>query len=103
MSCTGRGPVVLIHWGAGTVWAGPLLGEPVLAGRFRLLTSPRAGFAGSSRVEPGTMATRATHCRLLMRELAIERAHMVGCAVGRCGDTATEASTWPTCKHSGSS
>jgi len=72
-------PVVLIHWGVGVAWAGPFLDEPTLADRCRLLSYHRAGFAGSSRVEgPVSMADHAAHCRLLMRHLGIERAHIVG-------------------------
>jgi pimeloyl-ACP methyl ester carboxylesterase len=72
-------PVVLIHWGVSAVWAEPLLDEPALADRYRLLSYHRAGFAGSSRVEgPLSMAEHAEHCRLLMHRLGIERAHVVG-------------------------
>jgi len=72
-------PVVLIHWGVSARWAEPLLAEPVLAERYRLLRYHRAGFGGSSRVEgPMSMADHAEHCRLLMRQLGIERAHVVG-------------------------
>ena len=72
-------PVVLIHWGVGVVWAGPLLDEPVLAGSYRLLTYHRAGYGGSSSLEePATMAAHAAHCRLLMAKLGIERAHVIG-------------------------
>lgn len=72
-------PVVLIHWGVCAVWAGPLLDQPALAGRYRLLSYHRAGFAGSSRVAGSiTMATHAAHCRLLMRKLGIAKAHIVG-------------------------
>jgi len=72
-------PVELIHWGVGAVWAGPLLDQPALAGRDRLLSYHRAGFAGSSRLAGSvTMATHAAHCHLLMRELGMARAHIVG-------------------------
>jgi pimeloyl-ACP methyl ester carboxylesterase len=72
-------PAVLIHWGVGAAWAQPLLDQPALAGHYRLLTYHRAGFAGSGPLEePATMAAHATHCRLLMRELGIKRAHIVG-------------------------
>lgn len=71
--------VVLIHWGVGAVWAEPLLDQPALASRYRLLSYHRAGFAGSGRLnEPATMAAHAAHCHLLMRELGITRAHIVG-------------------------
>ena len=70
-------PVVLIHWGVGVAWAEPLLVEPSLA-EHRLL-SYRAGFGESSPIEgPISMADHAEHCRLLMRHLGIERAHIVG-------------------------
>ena len=72
-------PVVLIHWGVGAVWAQPLLDEPALADGYRLLSYHRAGFAGSSRIEGSiNMADHADHCRLLMRRVGIERAHIVG-------------------------
>jgi pimeloyl-ACP methyl ester carboxylesterase len=72
-------PVVLIHWGVSASWAEPLLDEPSLVDRYRLLSYHRAGFAGSSWIErPITMAEHAEHCRLLMGHLGIERAHVVG-------------------------
>jgi pimeloyl-ACP methyl ester carboxylesterase len=76
----GRGePVVLIHWGLCAAWAEPLIDEPALADHFRLMSYHRAGFAGSDRIEGHvSMAAQAAHCALLMRELGIERAHVVG-------------------------
>lgn len=72
-------PVVLIHWGLCAAWAEPLIGAAALADRFRLLRYHRAGFAGSDRIQtPPSMADHAEHCRLLMRQLDIERAHVVG-------------------------
>jgi pimeloyl-ACP methyl ester carboxylesterase len=72
-------PVVLIHWGVAATWAEPLMDEPALADRYRLLRYHRAGFGGSSQIEgPVSMADHAEHCRLLMRQLDIERAHIVG-------------------------
>ena len=72
-------PVVLIHWGVGVAWAEPLLAEPALADRHRLLSYHRAGFGDSSPIEgPVSIADHAEHCRLLMRRLGIERAHVVG-------------------------
>jgi pimeloyl-ACP methyl ester carboxylesterase len=72
-------PVVLIHWGVSATWAEPLLEEPALADSYRLLSYHRAGFGGSSPVPgPVTMAEHARHCRILMRHLGIERAHVVG-------------------------
>jgi pimeloyl-ACP methyl ester carboxylesterase len=72
-------PVVLLHWGVAATWAEPLLAEPALADRYRLLTYHRAGFAGSSRIEGSIgMADHAAHCGRLMGQLGIERAHIVG-------------------------
>jgi pimeloyl-ACP methyl ester carboxylesterase len=71
--------VVLIHWGVSASWAEPLLEEHTLADRYRLLSYHRAGFGGSTPIDgPLTMADHAEHCRLLMRELGVERAHVVG-------------------------
>jgi pimeloyl-ACP methyl ester carboxylesterase len=80
MRGTGAGePVVLIHWGVGATWAEPLLGQQALAGRYRLLSYHRAGYAGSSPLEgPPAMAAHAAHCHQLMRELGITSAHIVG-------------------------
>ena len=76
----GRGdPVVLIHWGLCAAWGEPLMREPALADRFRLVRYHRAGFAGSDPPSgPVTMADHAEHCALLLRALGIERAHVVG-------------------------
>ena len=71
-------PVVLIHWGLAAAWGEPLTGEPALADR-RLLRYHRAGFAGSDPIEgPVSIADHAAHCAALMRQLGIERAHIVG-------------------------
>jgi pimeloyl-ACP methyl ester carboxylesterase len=76
----GRGdPVVLIHWGICAAWAEPLMAEPALADRHRLLNYHRAGFAGSDRPPaPPTIADHAAHCARLMRQVGIDRAHIVG-------------------------
>jgi pimeloyl-ACP methyl ester carboxylesterase len=72
-------PAVLIHWGVSAAWAEPLLGEPALADGYTLLRYHRAGFAGSDRVEgPISLGDHAAHCARLMRQLGIERAHVVG-------------------------
>jgi pimeloyl-ACP methyl ester carboxylesterase len=53
--------------------------QPVLADHYRLLAYHRAGFGGSSPVEgPVSIADHAQHCALLMRQLGIEKAHIVG-------------------------
>jgi hypothetical protein len=43
-------PVVLIHPGIYADWFTPLLGQPILTTRYRLVHYHRAGCAGSSRV-----------------------------------------------------
>jgi pimeloyl-ACP methyl ester carboxylesterase len=60
------------------MWAEPLLEQPALAG-FRLLNYHRAGFGASGRLAtPPTVARHAEHCRQLMSQVGIERAHVVG-------------------------
>jgi pimeloyl-ACP methyl ester carboxylesterase len=72
-------PVVLIHWGLCAAWAEPLMDQPALANRYRLLRYHRAGYAGSDRIQgPISLAEHAAHCALLVRRLGIERAHIVG-------------------------
>src|SRR5262249_23484048 len=72
-------PVVLVHWGVSAIWAESLLDEPGLADHYRLLSYHRAGFGASSPIDrPITMTDHAEHCRLLMRQLGIDRAHVVG-------------------------
>jgi pimeloyl-ACP methyl ester carboxylesterase len=72
-------PVVLIHWGVGAGWAEPLLREPSLAGRYRLLDYHRAGFGRSGPMDgPGGMDRHAAHCAALMRHVGIDQAHVVG-------------------------
>jgi pimeloyl-ACP methyl ester carboxylesterase len=72
-------PVVLIHPGHFADWLTPLLDEPALTDRYRLVSYHRVGCAGSSHIAgPVSLAQQATHCRSLMRHLGIERAHIVG-------------------------
>src|SRR5262249_22249971 len=54
-----------------------------LAGRYRVVSDHRVGYAGSSRVAgPVSIAQQAAHLRALMRHLGIERAHVVGHSSG---------------------
>jgi pimeloyl-ACP methyl ester carboxylesterase len=72
-------PVVLIHWGLCAAWAEPLMDEPGFAEHHLLLSYHRAGFARSDRCKrPPSLVDHAEHCALLMRQLGIERAHVVG-------------------------
>lgn len=71
-------PVVLIHAGLCAAWFEPLMHEPALAGH-RLIRYHRAGYAGSSHPwGEVSIADHARHCRGLLDQLGIERAHLVG-------------------------
>jgi pimeloyl-ACP methyl ester carboxylesterase len=87
---SGRGePAVFIHGAFIADTFRPLLDEPSLAGRHRLILYHRRGYAGSSRVsEPVSVARQAADCRALLRYLSMERAHVVGHSYG--GDVALQ-------------
>ena len=78
-------PVVFIHGAFIADSFRPLLAEPSLADRYRLITYHRRGYAGSSpacgRV---SVAQQAADCRGLLRCLGVERAHVVGHSWGGC-------------------
>jgi pimeloyl-ACP methyl ester carboxylesterase len=72
-------PVVLIHAGIFADWNTPLLEQPALTTRYRVLSYHRAGSGGSGPVAgPLSVMREAEHCRALLRHLGIERAHVVG-------------------------
>jgi pimeloyl-ACP methyl ester carboxylesterase len=81
---TGTGdPVVLIHAGVCADFFRPLMAQPALAGRFRLVRYHRAGYGASDRLAgPVSAAQQAEHCRALLRSLGIRRAHLVGHSSG---------------------
>ena len=76
-------PVLLIH---GSQVAGaflPLMAEPVLADRFRLIRYHRRGFAGSARhTGPFGIEQQARDALRLAQELGLERVHVVGHSYG---------------------
>lgn len=75
--------VMLIHPGHFADWFVPLLNEPALTDRYRVVNYHRVGCAGSSNMAgPVSFALQAAHCRSLMRYLGIERAHIVGHSSG---------------------
>jgi pimeloyl-ACP methyl ester carboxylesterase len=75
--------VVLVHAGIFADWFKPLVDEPALAGRYRVVSYHRVGYAGSSRLAgPVSITEQAAHLRGLMRHLGIERAHLVGHSSG---------------------
>ena len=72
-------PIVLIHGGVIAAAFAPLLSEPSLAGRYRLVNYHRRGYAGSQRADgPVSIAQQAADCRALMSMLRIPAAHIVG-------------------------
>jgi pimeloyl-ACP methyl ester carboxylesterase len=76
-------PVVLVHAGVFADWFKPLLSEPALTGRYRVVSYHRVGYASSSRLAgPVSLVQQAAHLRALMRHLGIERAHLVGHSSG---------------------
>jgi pimeloyl-ACP methyl ester carboxylesterase len=81
---SGRGePAVFIHGAFIADTFRPLLAEPSLEGRYRLILYHRRGYAGSSRAsEPVSVAQQATDCRALLCHLGVERAHVVGHSYG---------------------
>jgi pimeloyl-ACP methyl ester carboxylesterase len=87
---SGRGePVLFIHGAFIADAFRPLLAEPNLAGRYRLILYHRRGYAGSSRASgPVSVARQAGDCRALLHHLVVERAHIVGHSYG--GDVALQ-------------
>jgi pimeloyl-ACP methyl ester carboxylesterase len=76
-------PVLCIHGAFIADAFRPLLLEPVLADRFRLITYHRRGYAGSSHTgEPASLAEQAVDCLKLLLHLEVRRAHVVGHSFG---------------------
>jgi pimeloyl-ACP methyl ester carboxylesterase len=76
-------PVMLVHGSHIADAFAPLLAEPALTDRYRLLLYHRRGFAGSTHVEgPLSIAQQAADCRALMQHLGVPRAHVVGHSYG---------------------
>jgi pimeloyl-ACP methyl ester carboxylesterase len=72
-------PVVLMHAGVCADFFTPLVEQPALSSRYRVLSYHRVGYAGSSHVHgPVSIAQQAAHCRALMAHLEIDKAHIVG-------------------------
>jgi pimeloyl-ACP methyl ester carboxylesterase len=72
-------PVILVHAGVFGDWFKPLMEEPALNARYRLVRYHRAGYRGSSHMGgPVSIADHARHLRALMGHLGIDRAHIVG-------------------------
>lgn len=80
-------PIIFIHGAFVSDSFGPLLAEPSLAGRYRLIRYRRRGYAGTKPVlekTPITAEQQAADCAALLRYLGIERTHVVGHSFGGC-------------------
>lgn len=78
-------PVVFIHGAFIADTFRPLLAEPILAGRYRLIAYHRRGYAGSGRTSgPVSVERQAADCRALLDHLGVARAHVVGHSYGGC-------------------
>jgi len=76
-------PVLLIHAGVVADWFAPLLNVPILSERHRLLTYHRVNYGRSSHgVGPVSIPAQAEHTQVLLIQLGIERAHIVGHSAG---------------------
>jgi pimeloyl-ACP methyl ester carboxylesterase len=76
-------PVVFIHGALIADAFRPLLSEPVLNDRYRLILYHRRGYLGSSRTPgPDSVARQAADCRELLHHLSVGRAHVVGQSYG---------------------
>ena len=72
-------PVLLIQPGIFADWFTPLLTQPVLTSRYRLVHYHRVGSAGSTHIAgPVSLAQHAAHGRSLLKHLGIACAHIVG-------------------------
>ena len=76
-------PVLLVHGNYQAHAFAPLLAEPALTGRYRLISYHRIGYANSSHTDaPVSIAQQAAHGRELLRHLGVLRAHVVGHSYG---------------------
>jgi pimeloyl-ACP methyl ester carboxylesterase len=76
-------PVLLVHGNYLADAFAPLLREPALADRYRLIRYRRVGHGGSShRAGPVDIAQQAAHGRGILRHVGAPRAHVVGHSYG---------------------
>jgi pimeloyl-ACP methyl ester carboxylesterase len=84
VSGTGE-PVVFIHGALIADSFRPLLTEPVLSHRYRLITYHSRGYMGSNHTRvPVSLARQAADCRALLHRLGVKRAQIVGYSLGGC-------------------
>lgn len=76
-------PVLLIHGALIADTYRPLLTEPTLTQRYRLIAYRRRGYGGSTPVDAAiTMEDQASDSRRVLRHLGVDRAHVVGHSYG---------------------
>lgn len=76
-------PVLLIHGALIADSYRPLLDEPTLTRRHRLIAHHRRGYGGSAPLVGAiTIEEQASDCLLLLRHLGIDRLHVVGHSYG---------------------
>jgi pimeloyl-ACP methyl ester carboxylesterase len=76
-------PMLFIHGGLIADWFKPLVAEPALADRYRLIRYHRVGYGESGQITgPVAVAEMAAHARTLLDHLGVERAHVVGHSSG---------------------
>ncbi len=76
-------PVLFIHGALLADAFAPLLAQPALADRYRLVSYHRRGYAGSSpHTGPCSIAQQAADALSLLDHLGIQRAHLVGHSYG---------------------
>jgi pimeloyl-ACP methyl ester carboxylesterase len=76
-------PVVLLHGGLLADENTPLLTEPALTDKYRVINYHRRGFAGSSHPEgKAQIADQVADCKALLDQLGVEKTHVVGHSLG---------------------
>lgn len=76
-------PVLLIHGALIADAFRPLLAEPTLTERYRLIAYRRRGYGGSTPVDGAmTMADQSSDARRVLQHLGVDRAHVVGHSYG---------------------
>lgn len=84
LDARGQGePVLLIHGSIiGDAFA-PLLADPALTSRYRLISYHRQGFLGSTHPQaPISIAEQAADAAAVLRHFGVDRAHIVGHSYG---------------------
>lgn len=76
-------PAVFIHGSFIVDSFRPLLAEPAVASRYRLVHYHRRGYMGSNSSDaPPSIADQAADCLTLLRQIGVGRAHVVGHSFG---------------------